>query len=588
MLFKTSLYIALTVFVLGILYKASAWFFRDFNKEKKRYTFSGRVYSSLKGIILIIFSIKIFTLIKVFVLDILLQRRIFRESLLRWSMHMCIFGGFTLLLLMHALEKLISYPLFSDYSSTLNPYLFLRTIFGLMIMAGLGISFYRRYILKIPRLFSNAMDKYSIIILAIIMVSGFFLEAAKITSYSVYLEMVEDYSGLDEEEDLNALESLWVKDFGLVSPNVSAPFDEDVLELGFEYHEMSCMGCHSSPKWAFISYGLAKATKPFAIKLDEMGTHTFMWYIHFLACFIGLAYLPFSRFFHIFASPLSLMINSVMDDKKSDPANIRTRQMVELDACTHCGTCSVQCYVGISFEEIRNSNILPSEKLGSVKKLAAGKKLKDEDIRSIQEGLYLCTNCRHCTLVCPSGINLQELWFNVRESVLQRDYPEIQLLSTLSFYRGLKRDKIEEENYTKPIDLTRKSLREKYNAFESTDKPIKYTSEFKVNSKKLTSSIQGKTSFNCFTCSTCSNSCPVVFNYKNSREAIDLFPHQIIRAAVFGFTDIAFRSRMLWSCLGCYQCQEACPQGVRITDIFYELKNIAISQLNAADHQCGV
>jgi heterodisulfide reductase subunit C len=36
---------------------------------------------------------------------------------------------------------------------------------------------------------------------------------------------------------------------------------------------------------------------------------------------------------------------------------------------------------------------------------------------------------------------------------------------------------------------------------------------------------------------------------------------------------------MLWSCLGCYQCQEACPQGVHITDIFYELKNIAIDRL---------
>lgn len=581
MFFKTSLYISLAVFSLGILYKISTWFFHDFNKDAKTYSAPRRIYSSLKGIVSTIFSIKIITLIKTLIIDVLLQRRIFRESLLRWSMHICIFGGFTLLLLMHALEKLISYPFFSDYSSTLNPFLFLRTIFGLMIMVGLGISFYRRYVLKIPRLFSNAMDKYTIIILATIMISGFFLEATKITSYSIYQEMVEDYSGLDEEEDLNALESYWVKDFGVVSPNVSAPFEEDSLELGFEYHEMSCMGCHSSPKWAFISYGLAKTIKPVAIKLDAMGTHTILWYLHFLACFIGLAYLPFSRFFHVFANPLSLLINSVMDDKKSDPANILTRQMVELDACTHCGTCSVQCLVGISFEEIQNLNILPSEKLRSVKKLVAGKKLKEEDIRCIQEGLYLCTNCSNCTLVCPSGINLQELWFNVRESVLQMNYPEIQLLSPLSFYRGLKRDNIEEENYTKPIDLTRESLKEQYNAFESTDKPITYTSEFKTHAKKLTASIRGKTSFNCYTCSTCSNSCPVVNNYKNPKEAIDLVPHQIIRAAVFGFADIAFRSRMLWSCLGCYQCQEACPQGVQVTDIFYELKNIAISQLNA-------
>jgi heterodisulfide reductase subunit C len=40
--------------------------------------------------------------------------------------------------------------------------------------------------------------------------------------------------------------------------------------------------------------------------------------------------------------------------------------------------------------------------------------------------------------------------------------------------------------------------------------------------------------------------------------------------------DKASHSRMLWECATCYQCQEHCPQGVNITDIFYALKNRAI------------
>jgi heterodisulfide reductase subunit C len=49
-----------------------------------------------------------------------------------------------------------------------------------------------------------------------------------------------------------------------------------------------------------------------------------------------------------------------------------------------------------------------------------------------------------------------------------------------------------------------------------------------------------------------------------------------------GLKDLALGSRMLWYCLTCYQCQEHCPQGVKVTDIFYELKNLSVTQ--AAEH----
>jgi heterodisulfide reductase subunit C len=39
---------------------------------------------------------------------------------------------------------------------------------------------------------------------------------------------------------------------------------------------------------------------------------------------------------------------------------------------------------------------------------------------------------------------------------------------------------------------------------------------------------------------------------------------------------------MLWSCLTCYQCQEHCPQGVKVTDLLYELKNQAAREVAAA------
>ena len=583
MFFTTSFYFALAIFSLGLLYKVSTWFRYSLDSIAGRISTTERVFSAIKGIILIIFSAKFFILLKVFVFDILLQKRILKESLFRWVMHMFIFWGFMLLLFMHALDKFITTPLFTDYYSTLNPFLFLRNLSAAMVITGLILAVYRRYFVKKPRLFTNAMDKYTIIILAVILISGIFLEGLKITSHTAFQTMVQDYSDLtmeDDEDELKALESYWVKEFGVASSKVKGPFDVETLELGEESHEMNCAECHTKPQWAFISYGVAKTIKPIAVGLDRYDLSTFFWYIHFMACFLGLAYLPFSKMFHIFVSPLSLLTNAVMDKEKSDPANIATRQVMELDACTHCGACSLRCVVGVSFEEIPNLYILPSEKIAGIKELAAGNNLSVQELRNIQKGLFLCTNCNYCGELCPSGLNLQDLWFNAREAFLQKGYPEFFLLSPLSFFRGFKGGEMFKEHYQKPLKLVNESIAEEFKLFDMPDTAVNLTklgNEFK---KSLAISVQGKTSSSCFACTTCSLACPVVSNFENPVESLGLLPHQVIHAANIGLSNLVFGSNMLWSCLGCYECQEHCPQGVRVTDVFFELKNLAMKHFN--------
>jgi heterodisulfide reductase subunit C/nitrate reductase gamma subunit len=577
-LFNVSLFISLVIFTLGMIFKISTWFRTNPGIGINEINTSHRLFAATKGILSTILSPKILTLLKVFILDVLFQRRILKESLLRWLMHMCIYFGFVSLLVIHALGNLITAALFSDYSSTLNPFLFLRNFFGLMIFVGLAISVYRRHFSKTPRLMSNAMDYYAVIILAVIMTSGILLEGVKITSYNNYKTMVEDYADFDDEESLDALESYWIEKFGVVSPNLEGPFDSSILAKGKELHEMNCSACHSRPQWAFMSFGVAKTIKPVAVELDSDHIQTLFWYVHFMACFIGLAYLPFSRMFHIFASPLSLLINSVMD-KKSDPANIATRQAIELDACTHCGTCSLRCLMGVTYEMIPNMNILPSEKLTSIKRFFSGKRLAKEDIQSIQEGLYLCTSCYRCTLVCPAGINLQDLWFNVKETFLQNGYPELFVLSPLSYYRGLKRDIFNNGLYQKPLQEARAAVADLCRLFDAQDAPLDIKDKDRKFIDNLVLSTQGNTFSYCFTCTTCTSACPVVWNYSNPRDVLGLVPHQIIRAAVLGLSDLIFRSRMLWSCLGCYRCQDVCPQGVCVTDVLYELRNMAVRRV---------
>ncbi len=582
MVFTALLYASLAIFALGLIYKISTWFSRKIGISAKDITTSERVSAAVKGIFGVIFSAKILTLFKVFILDVVLQRRILKEDFLRWFMHMLIYIGFMLLLLMHALEDFISEPLFTDYYSTINPFMFLRDLFGLMVIIGVGIAVYRRFILKVPRLKTKAMDHYAIIILAVIMLSGIMLEGVKITSHTEFQTMVEDYAGLTPEDDpdeIMALESCWVKDFGVVSPNVKAPFDQDALSQGQEIHEESCMDCHSSPQWAFTGYAFAKISKPIALALDRADASNILWYIHFLACFIGLAYLPFSKMFHIFSTPISLLTNAVMEKGKSDPANIATRQAMELDACMRCGTCSLRCSSSTAFDALGNEYILPSEKMTFLKTLAAGKDLSQKELCAIQEGVYLCTNCDRCTVVCPAGINLKELWFNVREDLVQRGYPEPLILSPFSFYRGLNRENISEDDYGKPLEGASRVVAGKFEQVMDPSTPISFKDRKIVELNKLPSS---STFSYCFGCQNCTTVCPVVVSYENPQETLGLLPHQVMNCLGLGLVEMASGPRMLWDCVTCYQCQEHCPQNVEVTDIFFQLKNLAVKNAEKA------
>ena len=56
---------------------------------------------------------------------------------------------------------------------------------------------------------------------------------------------------------------------------------------------------------------------------------------------------------------------------------------------------------------------------------------------------------------------------------------------------------------------------------------------------------------------------------------LDMTPQQIMNLMRLQMKDLAFGARMVWNCVTCYQCQEHCPQGVRVADVLYELRQMA-------------
>jgi len=552
MLYTWSFFIALAVFFIGILYRIIGFFRLNIGPNLSGFTMAGRIKAFFAGLFGILASpARIFHLFKTVILDVVLQLPLLRQDFLKWVMHICIFWGFAGLFFFHALEGYVSEVIFSNYLSTLNPFMALRNIAGVMVMAGLVIAVYRRKTHFRLKQISRRPDYLAIALLALIMISGFGLEAAKIISSGVFYEMVEEYGSLDDE-DLPALKAVWQEEFNVQFPGETILVTPEVMEEGELLNEDNCAVCHSNPKSAFVSYPISVAMKPVAGFFNRNRLDALMLKIHFLSCFLALAYLPFSKFLHILTTPVSLMISGLAGQQIKRDENRATRRVFDLSACTQCGTCTSHCAVGPLYEIFDNPWVFPSERVTRIRESAWGRPMEPESRDAFSLGSFICTMCNKCSQLCPAGLDLQDIWKETRERLAEESLPDPVI---------------------RIRDLRNKHTPEK----AGLQSPVVIKPGKNPVIASLKRSFQAATFSQCYTCLTCTSTCPVTGVTGEIRE-FGSAPHQVIHALVLGQTDLAKNASIVWDCLTCYKCQENCPQGVRITDIFYQLKNMVYHQ----------
>ena len=73
----------------------------------------------------------------------------------------------------------------------------------------------------------------------------------------------------------------------------------------------------------------------------------------------------------------------------------------------------------------------------------------------------------------------------------------------------------------------------------------------------------------CYQCYKCSAGCPVSF-------AMDLLPHQVIRAVLFGQKEKVLSSKTIWICATCETCTTRCPNDVDIAELMDILRHMAL------------
>jgi heterodisulfide reductase subunit C/nitrate reductase gamma subunit len=464
--------------------------------------------------------------------DVLLLRRTFRTSRLRWAGHMLVVLGFVPLLVLHAMDGVVTASLFSGYEPTLDPWQMGRNVCGLICLTGLFVLAGHRW-----RTLSAASGLEDWALLGgifVIISSGFVLEAAKIAAPGDFERMAEEYLFAPEPEEYDALRAYWAYEHGVRFED-PLPTSAEVLAQGRTVHEDSCAACHAPTATAFVSRALVRVL-PRAV-VPARSTPRMLWLVHVGSAFLALALLAWGKWMH----PLATTANLVFRRGRTH-SDGTAPQGLALDACTRCGQCSLHCSVAPSFRVLGNRDILPMEKLADLRAWLAQTD-RTTPPALLVEGSHICTECLRCTEICPAGIDLQDLWMRSKGALADAGRAgvdgEIRKRSAAQWAQELAKRHVD------ALGPSGSGLADRAESF-----------------------------WGCVQCTTCTSVCPVVAVSPDPARDLDLTPQQIMNYLRMGLKAQTLGARMVWSCTTCYKCQEYCPQGVPVADILYELRNL--------------
>lgn len=233
-------------------------------------------------------------------------------------------------------------------------------IFGLLLLIGLGMAAYRRYILRPKRLQNNLGgglaldDAYTISALALIAITGYLIEGLRIA---------------------------------VVQPGWAAwsPVGKLLASI-------------------FIAQG-APANR---------SLYLILWITHTLVAFTLIASIPFTKLFHIVTTPLNIFYRSLMPAGELAPARYGSgpgikdrhdftwKQILDFEACTRCGRCQDNCPAYASGLSLSPKNAMIKLD-GYIRQQRNDQALFGHVIQA--EELWACTTCRACVQVCPAFID---------------------------------------------------------------------------------------------------------------------------------------------------------------------------------------
>jgi Fe-S oxidoreductase/nitrate reductase gamma subunit len=147
----------------------------------------------------------------------------------------------------------------------------------------------------------------------------------------------------------------------------------------------------------------------------SMAIHLTSWWLHAAVALLFIAYIPFSKAFHLFTGFASLVFHdekaavrleppaSVEPSTFSQKSDFTWVQLLQLDACTRCGRCTERCPAYLS-----GLSLSPRGLILALKEHVAT--MRDDGGTSFigsvlpAEASWYCTTCMACMETCPVGV----------------------------------------------------------------------------------------------------------------------------------------------------------------------------------------
>ncbi len=259
-------------------------------------------------------------------------------------------------------------------------------VFGVLLLVGLSMAAYRRYILRPQRLQNTSSralsrdDAYALGMLTLIAITGYLVEGLRIA---------------------------------VIQPDWAI--------------------------WSPVGRALASMFTSLGDPTNR-NLHLTIWTAHTLTAFIFIASIPYTKLFHIVSVPLNIFYRSLEPAGALAPASaggslgvqsvndFTWKQILDFESCIRCGRCQENCPAFAS-----GLALSPRE---SMIKLEAyiwersnNKALHGEVMRA--DELWACTTCRACVQLCPAFIDHLAVFVDLRRHLVNEGQVDRMLQDAL-------------------------------------------------------------------------------------------------------------------------------------------------------------